>query len=328
MNRPLKLLSNVGLTNHFPGRLEIARLPATEGRPSGFVMLADLVRAYAGADRILVFNADAIHAAAAVFAKAINHRLGVFFYDTNLRRPESVRERLLALIKRVLFRAVDGFLVMHKDTSAYSEWFGISEDKFRYVPFKANNFEFAGQVPTSDGNYIFAGGASYRDVNCLIDAVRDLAMPVRLVLPPEDVARIHHTPSIKGPVPEHVTVIRQFGMRESWNELLANSTIVVVPVIDRCIQPAGISVYLEAMALGKPVVISRGPSTNGLISEDIAGLYRAGDSKDLGRALRKMIENAEYRARIAERGRQYALSLGGADRLSKDLQAIMLEGRP
>ena len=38
-----------------------------------------------------------------------------------------------------------------------------------------------------------------------------------------------------------------------------------------------------------------------------------------------MIDCAEYRESVAVGGRQYAISLGGEDRLSRDLQAAVLE---
>jgi glycosyltransferase involved in cell wall biosynthesis len=316
-----KLLVNVPLTNLFPDRLTIEEV-STSATGLGFI--AELARAYRRVDCVLIVNGGAAHAAAALLAGIGGKSPKVLFYDVLLKRPGSLKERALALVKRFLFRHVDVFLVVHRDTSAYGRFFGIRESKCRYLPFKANNFEILDQIKVSDAGYILAGGASYRDYECFIEAVRTIDFPVRIVLPATVTAAYHHTAELPAPLPGHVTVIRHDGNRESWNALLAAATIVVVPIIASCIQPAGISVYLEAMALGKPVVISRGPATNGLIGEDMTGLYEPGRADDLERQIRRMLESPEYRRGIAEKGRDYALGLEGSMRVSRDLQAAAL----
>jgi hypothetical protein len=63
------LLSNVALTNQFPDELEIRRINLDGKSESRIGYLLKLVKAYRSADCVLVLNADAIHAAAAMVAK-------------------------------------------------------------------------------------------------------------------------------------------------------------------------------------------------------------------------------------------------------------------
>ena len=73
------------------------------------------------------------------------------------------------------------------------------------------------------------------------------------------------------------------------------------------------------MALGKPVVITEGVSTLGIITKNEAEIVPPGDPESLGNAIRKLWDNREYRKRLANNGKQLALSLEGAERMMKDI---------
>ena len=73
------------------------------------------------------------------------------------------------------------------------------------------------------------------------------------------------------------------------------------------------------MALGKPVVITEGVSTKGVLTNDMAVIVPAEDSEQLTLAIKKLWEDDEYRNRISSNGKDYALSLGGAKRLVEDI---------
>jgi glycosyltransferase involved in cell wall biosynthesis len=323
--KKLRLTTNAKLTNRFPEYLEIEEILPTDAVRASKTYAFWLAKHYRAADCVLIFNPDAVHAAAAMIAKfPMSGRPKVLFFDTNLKSPSSFGDRIRALVKGVLFRSVDVFLAMHVDTRAYTKFFRIPQAKFKYVPFKANNFDRLGRIPVYDREYIFAGGASYRDYGCLVEAVRNIQFPVRIVLPSADLAKFHNTKDPGGDLPPHVTLIRHDGSSETWNKHIAEATFVVLPIRADCIQPAGISVYLEAMALGKAVIISRGASTNGLLDESRAAFYTPGNPDELAAEIRSFIENPARRHDIAKAGMQYALGLEGQDRLSRDLQAAVL----
>lgn len=107
----------------------------------------------------------------------------------------------------------------------------------------------------------------------------------------------------------------------SWNELLAKSKIVVLPIIKDVLQPAGISVCLEAMAFGKPVVISKGTSVNGLVTEKEVELFEASDINSLKEAISRVWGDRERREEIAKNGKKYAIKLGD----NKDLQERLID---
>ena len=111
--------------------------------------------------------------------------------------------------------------------------------------------------------------------------------------------------------------------RLQWSTLIANSRFVVVPLLPGVIQPSGISVYLEAMVLGKPVIITRGASTEGILDESLALVIEPGDSGAMRSAITRLWNDAELRQTLSRNGKHYALGLLDHDRLVTDLRTIV-----
>lgn len=93
----------------------------------------------------------------------------------------------------------------------------------------------------------------------------------------------------------------------------------MLPIIKDVLQPAGISVCLEAMAFGKPVVISKGTSVNGLMTEKEVELFEASDKNSLKEAISRVWGDSEHREEIAKNGKQYAIKLGDNKSLQERL---------
>ena len=255
--------------------------------------------------------------------KAIyRQRIVTCVFDLIMREPGSVRERFFARIKRRLLRAIDAFIFIHKDTSGYERAFGISPDRCVYVPFKANNFDVAPSFVSTDGDYALALGTSQRDYGLLINAVGDLPIRFKIVAPRANVSK-HGARMGPECLPPNVERIDRPVDRMEWNTLIAQSRLVVIPILPGVLQPAGISVYLEAMMLGKPVVITRGTSTEGILDDSLALLIPPGDVDALRTALVRLWDDSALRATLSENGKRYALSLGNHERLLADLRSVI-----
>ena len=249
-------------------------------------------------------------------------RLQVVVFDLIMRIPANARERLSARIKRVLLQAIDRYVFIHKDTSGYQQHFGVPADRCQYVPFKANNFDLAASVQSSDGDYILTLGASQRDYQTLVDAVTGLDVQLQILLPYASISA-HNAKINLATLPANVQHIGQQVDRLQWSTLIANSRFVVVPLLPGVIQPAGISVYLEAMVLGKPVIITRGASTEGILDESLALVIEPGDSGAMRSAIARLWNDAELRQTLSRNGKHYALGLLDHDRLVTDLRTIV-----
>jgi glycosyltransferase involved in cell wall biosynthesis len=272
-------------------------------------------------DALLLFN-PGIREILLCFIARKFIKIKVFLFDATLKKPRNFLESPILLLKGVMINSCNKFIAVHKDLTEYYKYYSINKNKVVYVPFKSNCYEIIDSIKVEDDGYILSCGASHRDYDTLIKAAQDIDKEVIIVLP-HQVDALHHKSKLNSnSIPNNVRIVRHDFSRNSWYEYLRKASIVVVPIDSDCIQPAGISVYLEAMSIGKPTIVSRGPSTNGLI-HDQAILVDRGDSNQLKDAILSLTENKNLRDEISQKGKEYALSLGGIERLINDLKKII-----
>jgi glycosyltransferase involved in cell wall biosynthesis len=157
----------------------------------------------------------------------------------------------LGRVAQLGVRALDGDHVTYcvlseEERSVFSRAFGVPLERVACTRFGHQLWSRA-DGPTHDGGYVFAGGDSLRDYNTLLAAVDGLrGLPLRLATN----RRFEHLPAgvEAGPVPY-----------EEYVELLAGARLVVVPM-KATRRAAGLVTYLNAMALGKPVIVSNAPA--------------------------------------------------------------------
>jgi glycosyltransferase involved in cell wall biosynthesis len=241
--------------------------------------------------------------------------------DLVLTRPGRGRwERFKAWVKGRLLRKVDLFLLHQKETRCLQEAYGIAPDRCRYIPFKINaRAAIAAARPTA-GAYVFTGGRSRRDYETFMGAMEGLPYPAVIVAPPPEDSASHETYLDPSKAPANVRVVHDDGSAGSFIEAVAQARLVVLPIHPNSISPSGVGVYLMAMALRKCVIITDSPATKGVLEhEGNALLVPFQDPLALREAIRKVWEDDAYRRAIADRGFEYAQSLGGEDELLSNI---------
>ena len=98
-----------------------------------------------------------------------------------------------------------------------------------------------------------------------------------IVSPREEELIKEHCQLYQGPLPENVSVRNDNGTAEEFIEVLSESEMVVLVATEANIAPAGISVYLVAMSLKKPVIITEGPAVDGIVDESMAVIVPLAD---------------------------------------------------
>ncbi|HWG41397.1 MAG TPA: glycosyltransferase [Gemmataceae bacterium] len=241
-------------------------------------------------------------------------------------KPRSWKETLQAWFRKQLLRRVDHFVHYFKDLSGYRRYFGIGDDRSTYVPFKVNGWD---KLPSkenlsSNGAYVFTGGRSLRDLDTFLAAMRLLPYPAVLLY--HDLARMeaNGTPVPFDRLPPNVRAVEDNGRPESWLRHLNGAKVVVLTTLPSSIRAVGISTYLDAMALGKCVVMTDGPATNGLIKKE-AILVSPCDAAALAEAIRAAWEDDTLREATARAGRRYAETLEGNTRLLRDVLRVCAE---
>lgn len=282
--------------------------------------MLDVVRAFR-ADVVLI-NCDP---AATLWWCLLGHlpfmRFRLVSADIVLMAPVGPMGRIAAMVKRLLLRRVDLFVLVHKNIAGYRRHYGIGPERVAYVPFKVNLAEFLADYDVVDDRYYLAAGVTQRDWDTLLEAWKEI--PARLIISMPSDAEIRRrglrtsAPDMSR-MPANAMVVRHGPAPDEWLRLLARARALVLPIRGSAINPAGISTALTAMALGKPVVISQGPSSDGILTEGRAVLVPSGDADALRAAVLGLERDAALRVCTACAGRRYAAECGTTARLHED----------
>ncbi|MEO7860651.1 MAG: glycosyltransferase [Nitrospirales bacterium] len=257
-------------------------------------------------------------------------RCKVIGVDYILPEPRGLKQKLVAHLKGMFLKKVDAFILHFVDTSGYERHYGIPRARCVFVPFKVNYVDAVlpvGQL-SSEGEYIFTAGRSFRDIPTFLSAMRQVGHPGLLLYEDTGLMKEAGTDLDLRHVPANLKIEKNAG-EKSWIEYIARAKIVVVPLLPRSGYAPGLSLYLMAMAMKKCVIISEGLSTRGLLT-DQAIIVPPEDPMALAEAISRVWGDAELRERVAAAGQRYASGLGGEDRLLSDTLNIcgrLVEGK-
>lgn len=179
-----------------------------------------------------------------------------------------------------------------KEVQHYSDLFGLQPDKFKFIDF---SIELPNPSPRqtlkNQDEYIISAGTSNRDYPSLFKAIEGVDRQL-IVLAPRG--------SFPGDsLPENVKMF--LASPEQYLEFLRKALFVVVPLKDVEIS-SGLLVFLEAMALGKAVIVSETWGTADYVENMKTGiLVRPGDVEDLKKAICYLLEKEDRRKEIGRR---------------------------
>jgi glycosyltransferase involved in cell wall biosynthesis len=227
----------------------------------------------------------------------------IIFMDCFWYRETSVWRRIFKKWQmQFCLKAVDLCVVLaHREIQAYAEEFGVDQSTFVFVPHHTTLHPHRFKFAISNGDYIFAGGNGDRDYRTFVEAVKTLRTPC--VIACTDDQRLAGID-----LPRHVRRVR--ASAEEFRQLLAGAMIVVVPMEGGHLHSGGQQSFLNAMALGKPVVVTDPDGASSYIENGVTGLLvPPGNADQLGEALRYLLEDEKRReemgANALESGKQF-----------------------
>jgi glycosyltransferase involved in cell wall biosynthesis len=122
-------------------------------------------------------------------------------------------------------------------------------------------------------------------------------------------------------LPPNVTA-RAYSYRE-LRDLYASSCFVVVPLYENDFQ-AGVTTILEAMAMGKAVVVSKTSGQQDVIEHGVNGLYvPPGDAAALRRAITDLLDHPDKAARLGSNARRTIESAMSLDQWVDRVSAVI-----
>ncbi len=234
---------------------------------------------------------------------------------------------------------------------------GIPARKLKLLPYQVDTdfwrMENATVSPT-EKPYICTVGLEFRDYPTLIEAVREMPLDLKIAAASKWSKRKDSTLNVKLPANVAVGSHNYTELRD----LYAGCEFVVVPLYETDSFQAGITVILEAMAMGKAVIVSRtsgqgdtivdrrrtlrtGPEayrdTTGKFIELFGGekfeeMYGAtgfyvnpGSVEALSRAISYLREHPEVAAEMGKRGRHTVASLMSVEQFYSRIKNMIAE---
>jgi glycosyltransferase involved in cell wall biosynthesis len=283
------------------------------------------IRSCIGADLVLLDDDQQKLMLACLLRPLLRFRL--VSVDLILRRPKSLKARVGRLLKRALFGQVDRFLLYFKDTSGYEQLYGIGPDRAVYVPFKVNGWERMAlhSAASAGGEYVLCAGRTLRDVGTFVEAMREAGCPGLLLQQQPELLSQHGTRPWLGELPANLQlVVDTSDSLESFMDFMRGARLVVIPRFHGDLAATGISTYLVAMALGKCVIISKGPGAEDVLTNQ-AVIVPPEDAAALAQQIKLLWHDEPLRESIAAAGRHYAEQLGGERRFLRDILRASIE---
>lgn len=222
------------------------------------------------------------------------------------KRPGHVLigHRVSAPKKRPFFRALRGqmdtIFVYSTPQYAYArQTLGFSERQLRLIPFHADH-RFFHPMDAPPRNMICSAGLEWRDYPTLIEAVRGLEMEV--CLGAASPWSKHRNETENRALPPNVSA-RRYAYDE-LRQLYAEARFVVVPLYEIDFQ-AGVTTLLEAMAMGKAVILSRIAGQCDVVVDGANGLYvPPGDPVALREAILRLWNDPAEAKRLGANARR------------------------
>jgi glycosyltransferase involved in cell wall biosynthesis len=193
---------------------------------------------------------------------------------------------------------------------------GIPATKLDYVPYYADA-EFWCPTGAVEERLVVAAGREHRDYATMAAACGGVKASVFVA------AGSIHSPAASShdPVEWPATFEHGFADFRKLRDLYARASVVVVPLVETDFQ-AGVTTVLEAMAMGKAVVVTATRGQSGVVHDGLTGItVPPGNAAELRDAVEYLLENPAERRRLGWAAREAVI-----DRYSVEAYAARLAG--
>jgi glycosyltransferase involved in cell wall biosynthesis len=228
--------------------------------------------------------------------------------------------RIDRIVDRAAIRLIDGpgvhYCVHSREQQrCFPEVWGVAEERVHVNPYYYTLTEEELAMPTQRDGSVFSGGRSRRDFTTLIEAAAAIAAPVTIGGQISAADRKRLLPNVRAELLPH----------EEFISLLRRSSVVVVS-LEQTNRSAGEQTYLNAMAMGKPVIVTDTMGAREYVEHGDTGLIvPPAEARALTAALEWMLDpanDAEVEA-MARRAREVALTRFSPDAYIANLLAVL-----
>jgi glycosyltransferase involved in cell wall biosynthesis len=262
-------------------------------------------------DALFVVNGDLRLLRSLAWAMLRGPKRPLIAVDLVLRAPDDLWGRVALLLKRAMLRRVDHFIHYFRDLRGLEKYYGITEARSSFVPFKVNLISRHSLEPAPDGEYVLCFGRSMRDYDTFLAAMEKLPYKGAITRPDRQGLAAHQGRFTRplDRIPPNVCLLDDDRTEQSEVRILQGAKLMVLPILKTSLVASGISTSLNAMFLGKCVIGSEGPGMSDVFGPEML-TFPAEDPEALAATIRRAWEDDELRRSTAEAGRRYALAVG------------------
>lgn len=182
----------------------------------------------------------------------------------------------------------------------------VPRAKLAVIPYGVDTrFWSSSAAPAAgvEGDLVASAGREHRDYRTLVEA---LPADARLRIADHSLFTPRATREDPAVWPANIerVALHPSGLRD----LYAKAAVVVVPVVET-LMPAGITTLLEAMAMGKALVVTETSGLRGIVEDGRTGLLvPPGDSRAMRSAIERLLTSPGERTALGTRARQEAVA--------------------
>ena len=201
---------------------------------------------------------------------------------------------------RACLKTVDRCVVWASvERERYASTYDVPIDKFVFIPHHHSLLRYTFEI--GDEGYLFTGGNADRDYGFFFDAVKDLAIPCLLAT-----NRPHLLEGLQ--VPANVRIVS--ATAAEFRQLIARARLVVMPMRASLLHAGAQQTILNAMYMGKPVILTDPAGGADYIEHGKNGLLVLyGDVNGLQENIRLVWEQPEMARAVGKRAQETAVPL-------------------
>lgn len=193
---------------------------------------------------------------------------------------------------RRLYRQVTRVVVFSRNQRAIlQEYLGLRDDQIVVVRFGIDTDRAAQLLPTGSdtGAWLSVGRDLGRDWHTLVDAMAMTGLPCHVIARPGVLPQA---------LPSNITPLPAMPESEYWQRLSSCRGLVLA--VHELAYPSGQTVLLQAMALGKPCVITATPALTDYLPSDAVLTTPPGDARAMADAVLRLNADSSLRQRLGQ----------------------------
>jgi glycosyltransferase involved in cell wall biosynthesis len=227
--------------------------------------------------------------------------------------------RQIPLAKLRLGRLADHLLcISEKSREELLSRYGIPSSRITVIGSRVDTSFFQPDLAATVERQVCAAGAVNRDYETLIEAVRPLEVPTKIAA--DTAWRYSAGEAQVGPLPPFVEM-RSWGSYVNLRELYARSALVVVPLKKAML--SGVTVALEAMAMGKPVILSHNAYVEEFLRDGETGYFVAPEDRGALRdKIAYLLDHPDEAARVGAAARRWVVERFSVERYVQRILSV------